>query len=164
MPWLLWWIYLPHEFVWRGWVASWAKTPKDWMVLSSYWTAWQLPSWLVEPQWHLGWWANNGTLFAQQVVSTWLVGTVLFGIQTRFRSIALTALLVSILTVSETCHFDSGYSPLSQLAMDWLERLVGMLNYEWLANAMIRRASTHQGMQQHHRCILISATRTDHKR
>ena len=102
LPWFFWWVYLPHEFVWRGWVASWAKEPKDWMILSSYWTAWQLPSWLVEPQWHLGWWTNNGALFAQQVVSTWLVGTVLFAMQTRFRSIALTALLVSILTISET--------------------------------------------------------------
>lgn len=102
LPWILWWVYLPHEFVWRGWVASWVNTPKDWMILSTYWTAWQLPIWLVEPQWHLGWWSNNGSLFAQEVVSTWLVGTVLFAIQTRHRSIALTALLVSILTISET--------------------------------------------------------------
>ena len=102
LPWLLWWVYLPHEFVWRGWVCSWAKTPTDWMILSTYWTAWQLPVWLVEPQWHLGWWINNGELFAQQVVSTWLVGTILFRFQTKHRSIAVTALLVSILTVSET--------------------------------------------------------------
>ena len=102
LPWMLWWVYLPHEFVWRGWVASWAKSPKDWMVLSTYWTLWQLPSWLAEPQWHLGWWTNNGSLFVQQVVSTWLLGTVLFAIQTRYRSIVLMALIVSIFTISET--------------------------------------------------------------
>ena len=33
LPWLLWWVYLPHEFVWRGWVTSWVKSPKDWMIL-----------------------------------------------------------------------------------------------------------------------------------
>ena len=28
LPWIFWWVYLPHEFVWRGWVASWAKESK----------------------------------------------------------------------------------------------------------------------------------------
>ena len=101
-PWLLWWVYVPHELVWRGWVSNWAQQPKDWMFLSTYWTLTQLPTWLLEPQWHVGWWRNNGSLFVQEILSTWLIGCVLVGIQSKHRSIILSALLVSILTISET--------------------------------------------------------------
>lgn len=101
VPWLLWWVYIPHELVWRGWVSDWVQHPKDWMFLSTYWTLWQMPIWLLEPQWHFGWWRNNGTLFLQEVLSTWLIGCVLVGIQSKHRSMVLSALLVSILTISE---------------------------------------------------------------
>lgn len=100
-PWILWWVYIPHELVWRGWISDWVRHPKDWMFLSTYWTLWQMPLWLLEPQWHFGWWRNNGTLFLQEVISTWLIGCVLVGIQSKHRSVVLSALLVSILTISE---------------------------------------------------------------
>ncbi len=101
-PWFLWWVCLPQEMVWRGWVTRNAQAPKSWMILSTYWTLWQLPLWLLEPQWHWGWWMNNGTLFAQQVMSVWLVGVVLCKIKSQWQSINLVALVVALLTISET--------------------------------------------------------------
>ena len=55
-PWVVWWIFLPQELIWRGWVVEGNDTVRSWMVLSLYWTAWQLPLWLTEPDWHWGWW------------------------------------------------------------------------------------------------------------
>ena len=101
-PWLLWWVCIPQELVWRGWVADNSDAPKDWMILSTFWTGWQLPIWLLEPQWHLGWWRNNGSLFAQQVISTWLIGVVLYKVRSKWNSITLVAFMVALLTISET--------------------------------------------------------------
>jgi hypothetical protein len=101
-PWLLWWVCVPQELVWRGWVADNSDSPKDWIILSTFWTGWQLPIWLLEPQWHLGWWRNNGSLFAQQVISTWLIGIVLYKVRSKWNSITLVAFMVALLTISET--------------------------------------------------------------
>ena len=101
MPWLIWWIFLPQELIWRGWVFENNHTVRSWMILSLYWTAWQLPQWLTEPDWHWGWWQNNGLLFLQQVLSTWLLGGVLLWVRHRTQSVMICALIFSIVTISQ---------------------------------------------------------------
>ena len=100
-PWFLWLVCWPQEMVWRGWVVEQSTTVKDWMRLSTYWTLWQVPMWLLEPQWHWGWWQNNGSLFAQQLLSTWLIGIILCQIRHLFNGSWFTALMVALLTTSE---------------------------------------------------------------
>lgn len=101
IPWFFWWGAIPQEAVWRGWVADGKPSSRDWYVLSTYWTCWQLPSWLLVQQWHWGWWRNNGELFLQQVISTWLLGVLLVAIKQRTHSIIISAVIVSILTISQ---------------------------------------------------------------